>query len=106
MMTEAKKQLWLILVLTIVVTIAIASLVVAMISLINRHSVEYRVRQAVLEDMLDGDEDYIVHVEKCDVRSKEYPKAKFFVAWVYTEEDGFQTAIVRADGNHIEVWEQ
>lgn len=65
------------------------------------------VKQAVLEDCLDEeDEDYLILIKKCEARAHEFKDAEFYMAWIYTEEDGMEVMYVRYDGGQIEVFEE
>ena len=67
------------------------------------------VKQAVLDDCLDEEnEDYLILIKKCEARVSdlELKDAEFYMAWIYTEEDGMEVMYVRYDGGEIEVFEE
>lgn len=70
------------------------------------------VKQAVLDDCLDEeDEDYLILIKKCEARVSEYKDAEyrdaeFYMAWVYTEEDGMQVMLARYYDGDVNVYEE
>jgi hypothetical protein len=65
------------------------------------------VKQAVLDDCLDEEnEDYIILIQKCEARASKFKDAEFYMAWVYTEEDGMEVMYVRYENGKTEVFEE
>lgn len=65
-----------------------------------------RVKEAVLDKMLDDleNEDYLIFMEKMDVRSSEHPDAHFWFVYIYTEEDGSWCVNARYENGKAEVF--
>lgn len=65
------------------------------------------VKQAVLDDCLDEEnEDYLILIKKCEARASKFADAEFYMAWVYTEEDGMEVMYVRYEDGKCEVFEE
>ena len=84
--------------------------VFAVINYANTKSEENKismVKQAVLDDCLDEEnEDYIILIQKCEARASKFKDAEFYMAWVYTEEDGMEVMYVRYEDGKVEVFEE
>lgn len=65
-----------------------------------------RVKEAVLAKKLDDydNEDYLIWMEKMDVRSSEHPDAHFWFIYIYTEEDGYWCYNARYEDGKAEVF--
>lgn len=96
-------------------TIALIALIIGLIILaaigplvnaIQGNIEKSRVKEAVLDKMLDDldNEDYLLRMEKLDVRSSEHPDAHFWLVYIYTEEDGSWYVHARYENGKAEVF--
>lgn len=96
-------------------TIALIALIIGLIFLaaigplvnaIQGNVEKSRVKEAVLDKMLDDydNEDYLLRMEKLDVRSSEHPDAHFWLVYIYTEEDGSWYVHARYENGKAEVF--
>ena len=96
---------------TILIIISLTCLgIFKVIDYANHKSEEIKismVKQAVLDDCLEEEnEDYLILIQKCEARASKFKDAEFYMAWIYTEEDGMEVMYVRYDAGQIEVFEE
>ena len=89
----------------VALAILILIIVLAVTRIVGQAELD-KVRDAIIEDVFEGRTgDYVIHVDKCEALSTDHPHATYYIAQIYTGEDGMQTVIAREEDGFIEVYD-
>lgn len=92
--------------IALIIGLIILAAIGPMVNAIQGTVEKNRVKEAVLNKKLDDydNEDYLIWMEKMDVRTSEHPDAHFWFIYIYTEEDGSWCYNARYEDGKVEVF--